>query len=288
MSEAHTRGSMAALTVRRHGGTSDETSAPSPQVDTLDTTIHSSKEGNDHVTHPSSLTYEVRLPAFEGPLDLLLQLVERNSLPITDVALAQVTESYLQRVEQLDVSAEEMSHFLSVASRLLLLKSRHLLPRPVVEAPDPSSDELADQLRIYRQFKRAAAALRDLEGYTSYLQFLPPPPPDTGEVTATLPATALERALRRALQRAERHPPEGPPVPGVRLRLADVVQQAECILRREGSVSLDRLAGNNPGRRELIVAFLATLDLLRRGRARATQPQPFGPVTLYPLEGGAT
>lgn len=228
--------------------------------------------------------YEVRLPTFEGPLDLLLQLVERNSLPIAEVSLAQVTDSYVKRVERLQAPPEEMSHFLVIASRLLLLKSRYLLPRRQTEHDDPASEELAEQLRTYRQFKLAAAQLRRMEGRTCHAQLVPPSAPDTGNVVVSLPLVALERALQRSLRRLDAALPEGPSVPRMRLRLADVVATGERLLRRDGSAPLDRLAGPRPGRQEMIVAFLAALELVRRRRARAVQEGLFGPVVLYPAE----
>ncbi|MDP9380984.1 MAG: segregation/condensation protein A [Chloroflexota bacterium] len=230
--------------------------------------------------------YSVKLPAFEGPLDLLLQLVERHSLPITEVSLAQVTDGYLRRVEQLEVQPEEMSYFLVVASRLLLLKSRHLLPRPPVETTDPSAEELAEQLRTYQRFKLAAARLRELEGSTCYTQIAPPPPPEPSNAVVSLPIAALERALRRSLARLDGQLPEGPPVPGLRLRLSDVVALAERLLRRDGRVSLGQLAGPGAGRAETVVAFLAALDLVRRRRARAVQEGLFAPVVLLPTVEG--
>lgn len=228
--------------------------------------------------------YVVRQPAFEGPLDLLLQLVERDRLPITDVSLAQVTDGYLRRVERLRAAPEEMSWFLVVASRLLLLKSRSLLSRPIVEAPEPAGEELAEQLRTYQRFKAAAARLREREGATGYAQLVPPPVLESSGRAASLPPAALERAMRRALARRERDLPEGPPVERVRLRLSDVVSRAEELLRRGGRARLDELAPPGAGRAGVVVAFLAALDMVRRRRARAVQDDLFAPVVLLPPE----
>lgn len=226
----------------------------------------------------------VRQPAFEGPLDLLLQLVERDRLPITDVSLARVTDGYLRRVEQLRAAPEEMSWFLVVSSRLLLLKSRALLPRPIVETPEPTGEEFAEQLRTYQRFKAAAARLRERECAVGYAQLVPPPAPEPSDRAATLPPPALERAMRRALQRRERDLPAGPPVERVRLRLSDVVSRAEELLRRGGGARLDEIAPPGAGRAGLVVAFLAALDLVRRRRARAVQDELFAPVVLLPPE----
>lgn len=226
----------------------------------------------------------VRQPAFEGPLDLLLQLVERNSLPVTEVSLARVTDEYVGRVERLQAPPEEMSHFLVLASRLLLLKSRCLLPSAPVEAVEPTGEDLAEQLRTYQRFKLAASRLRELEGAACYPQLLPPPVPEPSAAVVSLPLAALERALRRSLARRDADLPEGPPVPGQRLRLSDVVASAERLLRRDGRVSLEQLAGPCGGRAEAVVAFLAALDLVRRRKARAVQEGLFAPVLLLPPE----
>ncbi len=232
---------------------------------------------------PTPAAYRVEQSGFEGPLDVLLQLVERNSLPITEVSLAQVTDGYLRRVEQLQVPPEEMSYFLVIASRLLLIKSRYLLPRAETETPDPSAEELANQLRTYQRYRLAAAVLREREGQSCYPQLLPPPVPEPTVTPTSLPLAALQRALRRSLARRVLLP-EGPPVAGVRLRLSDVVSRGEQLLRREGKVSLQQLAGHEAGRPETVVAFLAALDLVRRRKARAVQDGLFAPVFLYLAE----
>src|SRR3990172_100954 len=109
-------------------------------------------------------SYTVRLSVYEGPLDLLLDLIERAELDITKIALAQVTDQYLahlRQVAQRDIA--DLASFLVVAGRLLQIKSEALLPRPPEREPgeeDPG-DALALQLILYRQFKQVAAALAE-------------------------------------------------------------------------------------------------------------------------------
>src|SRR3990170_2755668 len=103
-------------------------------------------------------SYEVRLPVFEGPLDLLLHLIEREELDITKVALAQVTDQYLAYLAMLkEVEVQVLTDFLVVAAKLLLIKSQALLPKPppsvLDEEEEDIGDELARQLRVYKQFK---------------------------------------------------------------------------------------------------------------------------------------
>jgi segregation and condensation protein A len=237
--------------------------------------------GDDRDAGQTGRPVLVRLPEFEGPLDLLLQLVERDRLPVTELSLARVTDGYRRRVGELEAPAEEMSRFLVVASRLLLLKSRRLLPRPEPEGPDEAPDDLAAQLRLYARFKAAAVGLREREGRVCYARLAPPPPPEIAAAPVSLPLAALRRALERALRRLDSRLPEGDPVPRQRLRLADVVSSAERLLVLQGEVTLARLAGPCAGRQETVVAFLAALDLVRKRRARAAQDGLFGPITLY-------
>jgi segregation and condensation protein A len=130
------------------------------------------------VGHPSP-GYTVTIPVYEGPLDLLLQLIERAELDITAVALALVTDQFLQHIHQMQVPADEISAFLVVAARLVQIKSEALLPRPPVrEAGEEDLGEaLARQLRIYKRFKELAAWLenRTDRHLHTYLRVAAPP-----------------------------------------------------------------------------------------------------------------
>src|SRR5512141_2372101 len=105
--------------------------------------------------------YTVTIPVYEGPLDLLLQLIERAELDITAVALAKVTDQYLTYIHKMQVPADEVSAFLVVAAKLLQIKSEALLPRPPVrkEGEEDPGEALARQLRIYKRFKELSGWL---------------------------------------------------------------------------------------------------------------------------------
>src|SRR3989339_270893 len=94
--------------------------------------------------------FEVSLEKYSGPLQLLLELIQKEELPITEVSLARVTEDYLNYMSQHEVPTEELADFLVIASRLLLIKSRAILPQPEEEQEEESS--LALQLRLYKLF----------------------------------------------------------------------------------------------------------------------------------------
>ena len=132
-----------------------------------------------------ALTYRVTLEVFEGPLDLLLRLVEREELDITGVSLAAVADQYLAYVAALqEVSAANLADFLVIAARLLLIKSRSLLPRPECETDvseqEDVGEQLAQQLLEYKRFKEVAANLREIEavGLRAFSRIAPPPQMD--------------------------------------------------------------------------------------------------------------
>ncbi|MEX0785071.1 MAG: segregation/condensation protein A, partial [Dehalococcoidia bacterium] len=150
--------------------------------------------------------FQFQLPVFEGPLDLLLYLIEREELEITAVSLVQVTDqylSYLRSGDQIDATA--LAEFIAIGARLLYLKSRALLPPPQPDE-DPLEelgDDLVQRLREYRRFKEAAASLRDIEesGQRAYPRLAPPPamPLPTGldGVTLDLLASIVQEVLER-------------------------------------------------------------------------------------------
>jgi segregation and condensation protein A len=102
------------------------------------------------------LNYTVRTPVYEGPLDLLLDLIERAELDITSVSLATVTDQYLASIKALEqLNADEISAFLVIAAKLLQIKSEALLPRPPSRAPgeEDIGRALVDQLKLYKRYK---------------------------------------------------------------------------------------------------------------------------------------
>src|SRR5512136_1680131 len=106
-------------------------------------------------------TYHVNLPIVEGPLDLLLYLIEREELDITAVSLAAVTEQYLAYMKLLEsLIVDQLADFLVIAAKLILIKSQALLPRPpAIEQEEDVGDDLVQQLIAYKQFKEVAKGL---------------------------------------------------------------------------------------------------------------------------------
>ncbi|PDW03451.1 segregation and condensation protein A [Candidatus Viridilinea mediisalina] len=233
--------------------------------------------------------YQITLPAFSGPLDLLLKLIEREELDITTIALAQVADQYLAHVRSLAApEPRALAEFVSMAARLLLIKSRALLPRPtldskVVATADPDAEALAAQLREYRQYKEVARLLRawQEEERQSFLRLAPmkvelelkpvPVQHTLGDLIA-----ALQRRIQLTLPIDEATVINLQP----RLTVAEVGQRVRERLSRQPWCSLSELLGPQVCREDVIVTFWAVLELLKRQVITLEQPELFGPISL--------
>ena len=235
--------------------------------------------------------FKFDLPAFEGPLDLLLHLIEREELDITEVSLLTVTEQYLRHLRaQEHINLGALAEFIAIGARLLLLKSRALLPRevqPQVEEEDEGNDILAliEALKEYRRFKQAAEFLRDRDGTSgTYRRVAPLPkvPMPTGLESVTL--SSLVDVIREVMERIPEEAPVGAvarePV-RLRDRITRLVGQLELMPR----TSFRSLIQGATSRTEVIVDFMAVLELIKQRYLEAVQSESFGDIDLVRLEG---
>ncbi len=233
---------------------------------------------------PGLLGYQLRLPSFEGPFDVLLRLVERNQLPITDVSLVAVTGQFLAYLEELGGGEPEaIAEFANVGARLVLLKSRSLLPRPVASDDEPVSSDLARQLIEYQTMKRAADELadRDRRGDGAFARTtgaILMPAGDAPPKLAAHEPVSLVRALRRRLAAI----PSPREVVATRplISLAAMIERVLGTLTGRGETVFSRVARDCRDGHELRTAFLAILILIRRRAIDAEQTTPFGEITL--------
>ncbi|MCX7680645.1 MAG: segregation/condensation protein A [Anaerolineae bacterium] len=231
-----------------------------------------------------SSRYEVRLPVFEGPLDLLLYLIEREELDITLVALAQVTDQYLAYVRELSHrDVRELSNFLVVAAKLLLIKSLALLPRPSRLPPEAeeAGEELVHQLQVYKQFKEVAALLgrREEQGLRCYVRTCSPVKPTPQLDMEGITLQDLLAAVQRALE-ALPAPPVDEVISPVTLTVADQIAYIERQLARRASVYFSELLAGARSRLEIIVTLLAVLELIKQDRISVRQERLFGDILI--------
>jgi len=235
--------------------------------------------------------YQLTLPAFEGPLDLLLHLIEREELDITNIALVAVTDQYMAYLHSADqINIDALADFIAIGAKLLLLKSRALLPRPPAGEPglqpeEDDGDDLARQLIEYKLFKEAARGLRDIEdaGLHSYPRIAPPPelPAPTGLDGVTL--GRLQEMVISALARQ----PEEEPAPVIHKNKITVSEKIALIRERlasEGRVSFGALIDACRTRMEIIVSFMAVLELIKSRVLDALQDAAFSDIVLVPTE----
>jgi segregation and condensation protein A len=232
----------------------------------------------------------VKTPVFEGPLDLLLHLIERDDLDITTVSLVQVTDQYIAALKAGDtIDLRALAEFVAVGARLMLLKSRALLPRTPeqMSADDLEIEEMAAdltaQLEEYRVFKNAASYLKQLDdaGHRSYVRVAPPP----GDFNPTGLERVTMKRLLKALNRALERLPATPPSPRIMKQLINIHERRKMIISAvlaRGSVSFSRLIRDCLTRIEAIVTFIAILDLLKTEDLIAEQDDAFGEIVLQP------
>lgn len=229
-------------------------------------------------------SYQVQLPVFEGPLDLLLHLVEREELDITKVALARVTDQYLAYLAELERrQAKELAEFLVVAARLLLVKSLALLPRPPALTPEAEDvgDELVRQLQAYKRFKEIASLLHEREkmGLHSYVRIAPlprlEPQLDLGNVTLNDLLSAVQEALDVVPA-----PPVGEVVTPVTVTIDQQITRIEEQLGQRHQVHFREFLSEATTRVEVIVTLLAVLELIKQKRARVHQDELFGEILI--------
>jgi segregation and condensation protein A len=236
-------------------------------------------------TTPSLANYQLRLPSFEGPLDVLLQLIERERLEISDLSLVAVTDGFLAYIRTLsDAPPALLAEFAAVASRLLLLKTRALLPRPPAAEAEPELDDLAAQLREYQRAKEAAARLRAAE-QAGLRAFVRPPRSDVPAPKVTIvapPVGNLRRALLRALARVQPEPEVTPLRPVI--TIGEMVGRIRERLGRSLRPLSFRALLQRAGREETVAGFIALLALWRRGEVEATQDEVFGDIHVRALD----
>jgi len=234
--------------------------------------------------------YTIATPVYEGPLDLLLQLIERSELDITKLSLALVTNQYLIYIHQLtDLAADEVSAFLVIAAKLLQIKSEALLPRPPEREPgeeDPG-EALAKQLIAYKRYREIAAILMQREeiGLRTYLRLAPPPKLEgnvdlTGlsieDITAAAQDIFADLNLADALKNV---------VPISRITIREKIYLITDSLRKSPNVAFRSLISKGHSRLEIVVTFLALLELIKRHLVRFSQEGLFGDISLEISEG---
>jgi len=241
------------------------------------------------------LVYQIKLAVFEGPFDLLFHLIEKNEVDIYDIPIAGITEQYLEYLATMQMLDLELaSEFLVMAATLLSIKARMLLPKPPVEADEEGEeftrdprDELVERLLEYKKFKQLAEFLKERE--TCQEKVYTRPNEEEMFVHLFSEENPLEgisldnlmEALKEVLERAAEE------------ELAGEITRDEVTIRDKMKEIMHRLFFQPKGiafrdmfrqratRVEVVVTFLALLELIKLGKARVHQSKSFGEIMIY-------
>ena len=235
------------------------------------------------------LNYTVRTSVYEGPLDLLLDLIERAELDITSVSLASVTDQYVAYISGLEqINADEISAFLVIAAKLLQIKSEALLPRP----PAPASGEedaarsLVDQLKLYKRFKEIGGWMnaRQQENLRTFLRVAPPPKVEPKLDLSNLTLEKLVAAATEAFAKERNKQPLGVLIAAPRVTIREKIDMIAKMMKEVERVSFSTLLNPGASRLEIVVTFLAMLELVKRYRIHAQQEDLFSDIEIQRME----
>ena len=222
---------------------------------------------------------QFRIPVFEGPLDLLLHLVQKHKIDLTDIPIGEITEQYLAYLEQMvEMDMEITGDFLSMASHLLYIKARALLPRQEEETEDPK-EELEERLRLYKAAKEAAAHLGDMQ-FSSIDNYFKKPE-RLGDAPIANNQIPIEKLLEAFLQVSERIEEKAPPKVGAfteivrikRVSLADQISYVHTVLKNGSKKPFCDFFSGVTTKDEKIATFLAILHLVSRGKIKILEKQ---------------
>jgi segregation and condensation protein A len=253
---------------------------------TVESPVAREQEGGPLV-QPARPGVTFKLPRFEGPLDLLLHLIKRDEMDIHDIAIAHITKQYLQYIElmrmlDLDVAGE----FLVMAATLMRIKAKMLLPLPSTADEEDEGDpreELVQRLIEYRLYKEAAVGLQEDEAVrrTLHERGNPPTEDDAGPLPLA-PATLFDllAALHRVMARKADEP-----VYSVQTEGYDIDELMSLLARtvaEEGQLRFSDVMRRARARMEIIVSFMALLELIKLGTVTCVQEANFADILILP------
>ncbi len=225
---------------------------------------------------------------FEGPLDLLLELIEKNKLDITDISLAEVADQFIGYMQDNseDIGPEHLAEFLLIAGKLVLIKSKAILPLLELEKEEEEDIEaLKRRLREYKRFKEIFPAVRRLYeqpemffsrgGYTGIGPVFCPPANLRPEELEGLFALAITRIPVKEEVRETRRISK--------ISITEKINTIKESLRSRMDVTFRAVLAGNKNKLEVIVTFLAMLEMVRKNQASVDQEEMFGEICIKKL-----
>jgi segregation and condensation protein A len=240
----------------------------------------------------SSAAYQIELTGFQGPLDLLLHLIDKDQVDIYDIPIARITDQFIRHIEVMQsISLDQAGEFIAMAATLLVIKMKMLMPSRLDEEEDEEDDpraELVRRLLEYKRFKEAAITFQEREDerrqyHTRQMRF-----PFTNDL-AVEPELRIEMfdllaALAGIYDRVRKRP-----VHDIVREPFTVGEKIDLIAGRTGDgalVRFEELFSDDTIKMEVVVTFIAILEMVKRGRLVFVQTEPLGPIWLRRPEPG--
>lgn len=218
-----------------------------------------------------------KLDTFEGPLDLLLQLISKNKVSIYDIPIVEITEQYLEAIEGIeDSQLDNTSEFLVMAAQLLYIKSKMLLPKNQEEEEEDPRDDLARRLEEYKQYKEASQELRKKEFWSRYMFFK-----NEEKIDFPLPeynkkhtVDELTDAFNTILQRKIRmEKPTKKAFSGIvgreKVSVGDMAERVRRMMRRNSRLEFKSIFKSEDSKPEMVATFLAILEMIKENKITA-------------------
>lgn len=231
----------------------------------------------------SSAAYTVKTPVFEGPLELLLTLIEKRKLFVSDIALSEVADDFITYVKSHpEMPVDESSQFVLVASTLVLIKSKSLLPNMKLTSEEEQSiDDLERRLKLYERFRELSLSLKALLGHTVIFareQAMPP-------IRVFAPSGDMNlQSLSLAITQVLTHLPREEKNTEVKVKkvvsLEEVMGKLTARIERAMKLSFKEFTGDAGQKVDIIVSFLALLELVKQGNIDANQEEEFADISI--------
>lgn len=228
--------------------------------------------------------YNIKIQDFEGPLDLLMHLIEKDKVDIYDIPIVDIAEQYITYLNAMkEFDMDVASDFLVMAATLLQIKSRMLLPKPPVESEEEQEDPrqmLVDMLVEYRKIRIQAKMLTEsLATALGYHQRKPMQFPDIRKKIKPLTFEDLLESLNGLLTRQDHEPAL---IERQRFNVQDKMKNIIDLLEENNhSLEFSALITNNVSRSEIVASFLAILELMRLNRITIRQARPFSTIFIF-------
>ena len=239
---------------------------------------------------------DVKLEAFEGPLDLLLHLIEKNKVNIYDIPIVEITNQYMEYIQEMErsTSMESMSEFLVMAATLLKIKSRMLLPKEEKEEEEDPREELVQRLVEYKMCRYAAGELKDMSVDAEKVFYKPETIPKeireyeepirpleiVGDVTLEKLNQVFQMVMRRKKDREDPVRSRFGKIEKEKYKVEDRMRDIRRQIQGLRRINFRTLLDIQPTKEMDIVTFLAVLELMKVGQVTVSQESNFGEIYM--------